>query len=113
MHLPAQRFEARVHRRPHGLVGLALLDALVNALLDEETLQRAKMQLLLELVLLQLQFALEQLDQLPGILRSTSDTVVSTGRLSLITTMRLAMVTSQSVKRRGHRQLLGTHPGAP
>jgi hypothetical protein len=60
--------------------------------------ERFEMQFLLQLLLLQLQFALEGGHKLRGVLRSTSETVISTGRLSRITTIRLAMVTSQSVK---------------
>ena len=48
-HLPAERLEALVHGRRHGLVGLALLDFFVNALLDENALERSEMQFLLQL----------------------------------------------------------------
>ena len=66
--LLAERLEALVHRGQHGLVGLALLDPLVDALLDEDALQRAEMQFVLELGFLELQLALERLHQLGGVL---------------------------------------------
>ena len=57
------------------------------------------MQFVQQFLLAQLQFALENGDQLRGVLaQDFADTVNSTGRLSLMTTMRLAMVVSQSVK---------------
>ena len=96
--LPLERLEPVIHRRHHRLVRLALLDLLVDALLDEDALQRAVMQFVLQLLLAQFQFALQDGRPAASVFsRNTSLTVSSTGRLSLMTTMRLAMVTSQSV----------------
>ena len=56
--LLAERLETLVHGGHNGLIGLALLDLLVDALLDENALQRPEMELILELGLPELEFPL-------------------------------------------------------
>ena len=64
----AEGLEALVHGSHDGLVGLALLDLLVDALLDEDALQCAEMELVLELGLLEFKLALHRLHQLRRVL---------------------------------------------
>ncbi len=93
-----ERLEAVINRGDDGFVRLAFLDLLVNALLDEDAFQRAVMQFVEQLLLAQIQFALEDGDELLRVFaQHFADTVSSTGRLFLMTTMRLEIVTSQSV----------------
>jgi hypothetical protein len=66
--LPAQllpqRLETLVHLAHDRLGGLCLLQALIDAVLDEEPDQALVMQVQFQLVALQLEFALQQVDQL-------------------------------------------------
>src|SRR5206468_10462914 len=50
--LPAERLETLVHRGNNRLVAFAGLDSIVNTLLDQNALQRAEVQFVLELLLL-------------------------------------------------------------
>jgi hypothetical protein len=92
-----ERLEPVIPPRVDRFVRLALLDLLVDAFLDEDAFQRAVMQFVEQLAFLQLQLALEDADELAVFSRNTSLTVISTGRLFLMTMMRLEMETSQSV----------------
>ena len=56
-----------MHRGDDGFVRFALLDALVDAFLDEDSFQRAEVEFVLELFLLEFQLALEQADELLGV----------------------------------------------
>ena len=56
--LLSERLETLMHRSQDRFVSLALLDLFVEAFLDEDALQRAEMQLVLELGFLKLEFAL-------------------------------------------------------
>ena len=66
-HLPAERLEFRVHCGDDRLVGFALLDGLVEPLLDEDAFEGAEVQFVLELLLPQLELLLEQFNELPGV----------------------------------------------
>ena len=56
-----------MHRRHDRLVGSALLDLFVKAFLDKDPFQRAEVQFVLELLLLQLEFAFEDVHELRGV----------------------------------------------
>src|SRR6185437_5675870 len=62
-----ERLEAFIDGGDDGFVGFAFLDVLVDAFLDEDAFERAEMEFVFEFLLLQLEFALEQLDQLRGV----------------------------------------------
>ena len=65
--LGGEGLEAIHHGGVDGLVRFALLDLLVDALLDEDALQRAEIEVFLQLALAQLQLAFEQGDELVGV----------------------------------------------
>jgi len=66
--LATKRFEPLAHGRENRLVGPTLLNLLVEAFLDEDALQRAEVQLILQMGFFQLQLALENLHQLRCVL---------------------------------------------
>ena len=64
----AERLKALVDLGDDRLVGFALFDPLVNPLLDKDALQRAEVQFVLELLLLQLQLLPQEVHELRRIL---------------------------------------------
>src|SRR5438552_14400860 len=63
----AEGFEPIAHGGQHRFIGFALLDFFIDALLDENAFERAKVQFILEFGFPQLELALERLDQLLGV----------------------------------------------
>jgi hypothetical protein len=68
IHLFAERTKTVMHRLDDGFIRAALLDLLVNAVFDENSHERFVVQFLFELLLFEVELALEVLDQLRGIL---------------------------------------------